>query len=307
MPKPLRICLLAAAALAGLALPARAADAPEEPIAVLLREREALTGVKVDIDPQLFTGLFKVTTDLTGKSSAEALAMVNAALRQSDVRIVNRPDGTAQAQFQGDRPRPPAPPDATLATDRTAPLRMRMTNAPLDLPLKQLCRWTNRTLIIPADLLKGPSLTVVVPGPIPQSQAIVLLRDALRQQTGLILEERPGNALKARKDPAFVSAERITGCLWLQDATVASVLDEIKTASRKVVSVPPAVSANPALVTVGFSYKSKPEVVTRLREALSQQAGIVLEDLPDGSLRVRTPEKTETFADPSAPPKPAKP
>lgn len=310
MPTPFPAYLFAAAALAGLAGPVRGAEtaaAPEDPIAILLRERATLTGVKVDVDPQVFTGLFKVTTDLTGKSPIEALAMVNAALYQSEVQVTKRPYGTVRARFTGNPPHPSAPPDATLPPARPANLRMRMTNSPLDLPLKQLCQWTNRTLIIPADLLKGPSLTLVVSGPIPQSQAVVLLRDAFRQQAGLLLEEKTGNAWEARKDPAFVSAERMTGSLWMQDATVTRVLDEIKTASRKVVSVPPDVSTSPALITVGFSYKSKSEVEARLREALGQQAGIVLEDQPDGSLRVRTREKTETFTDPAAPANPAKP
>jgi hypothetical protein len=293
---------LLAVALAASFWVARAADtqAGEDPIALLLREREALTGEKSEASPEVFNGLLKITADFTGLSHDQALALVNTTLSQDGILRIKQPDGTFRAELsQGNKINQPAGFPSTPATEPKVSV-MQLTNAPLDGVLMNLLRYSGKKLVVSAALLKDKSINLYVAN-LTQSQAAGILRDALRQQAGLLLDEFPGDTLQARQDESFVAADRVLGAVYLHDVTAGRILGALYNVTRKSVVIP---DGNSALVTVGFSYRSKKEAENLLRTALAAQAGIVLDDRPDGSLSLHQPERNETFAEPAAAPKP---
>jgi hypothetical protein len=289
--------LIASVALAapGLAAHAAGAAAAEDPIAVLLREREALSGEHVTTTPEVFSGALKVTVDITGKPRDEALRLVISALSDSGISLYRMQDGASQARRGGaNQPNfAPHPADTKVG-------QLRLSDAPLVLVLNNLLHCAGKTLVISLDLLKGPGINVDAAN-ITQSQEANILRDALHLQAGLLLDERPGGAFQARKDESFVAADRVLGAVYLESVTVGNVLGALNHVTHQSVAVP---DGNSALVTVGFSYRSKKEAENLLRTALAAQAGIVLDDRPDGSLSLHQPERNETFAEPAAAPKP---
>jgi len=284
--------LLAFAALAAPFGLSRAADTPpaEDPIAVLLREREALTGEQVEVTPDVFTGQLKVTVDISGKAHGEALRLVNTALRNSGIEWVQI-DDIKHAWRLGANPYKSAPHLETKVS------RLSMSNAPIDRVINDLLNLTGRTIVISLDLLNGPGLNVEATN-VTQSHAAEFLRDALRQEAGLLLDETPDNGFQARRDETFKPNNRSIGVMCLQNASAETILGALHTLNTNVILLPYP-EANQRLVSVECSYRTKPEAEKTLRTALASQAGIVVNQQSDGSWEVRQSGRNEYIAAPA--------
>jgi hypothetical protein len=222
--------------------------------------------------------------------------LVNSAISNSGIAFYPGPNGIHQARRGGadGAPKTTPNPDAKVT-------KLVFNNAPVTLVLNELLLFSGKTLVIPLELLDGPGLNLNLAN-LPSRQGAAILRDALRLQSGLLLDESPDGAFHARRDESFIADERVLGAIYLQNVTANDILGALHNLSMKQ-GARPQLDADQSLITVGFSYRTKQEAGETLRAALASQAGILMDQQADGTWEVRPSGRNEHLATPAAAPK----
>ncbi len=244
----------------------------------LLTTAEWPDGLKIDASAGVLKSTARLELAIYAATPSQAIALLRDALeKQAGIASNVLSDGTLVLR---------------LKTGENDPIVavLDFKDISADIVLRKLCEITGKKYQSPGakaqQVIASRHITLHLEN-IPISEAYALMRQAIEKQAEVELIET-----------TVTLTPRLPQTVAYNATPVAQIFDTFESWTGRKLLAPTPVRQSAGKVTLAFQDVPNQQAVVLLRDALKQQAGIMLDERPDGSFTARLLPKYEDFNDP---------